>query len=600
MFFRALLSLGIFSVQVHWVIAGHPVLRNTLKVLVAVHCIFAIPTSLRGSLAQILLEEIGAKAGLVEITTHGDIKSKRFILETTGNGVAVVDYDNDGLEDIFLVNGSLLQGFPPGKEPVHHLYRNNGDGTFTDTAARAGVARAGWGQGVAAGDFDNDGNTDLIVSNHGKNLLFRNNGDGTFTEVGEKAGIATEVRRWSTGCAFLDYDRDGWLDLFIANYVHYEDAAAVPPGTNEYCLWKGMPVMCGPRGLRGSPNQLLRNNGNGTFTDVTEKAGITRTQGKYSFGVAIADFDDDGWPDIYVACDMAPNILYRNNRDGTFTDVGVISGSAYNERGYAQAGMGVAAGDYDRDGDFDLVTTNFSDDTPTLYRNDRGWSFSDESAHAGLTRYRQYLGWGIVLVDLLNSGWLDLVMANGHVYPQVDDFPLSTSYRQRRLVFQNQRNGKFEDVTGEAGIAMNERHAARGLAAGDLDNDGRLDLVLNNMNEKPSLLRNVSEGSGHWLKVRTVGTKSNRDGIGAKVSVLVGKLVLVDEVRSGGSYLSQSSLRLHFGLGPARRADDLTVRWPSGLVEDFKAIQADRCVLLKEGSGVAQVVTLKTWPPSGR
>jgi len=528
--------------------------------------------------------DVAQKAGLTAPIVFGGKDTKKYIIETTGTGAAIFDYDNDGWPDIFLVNGTTLEGFPTGEAPTNHLYRNNHDGTFTDVTVKAGLNATGWGQGVCVGDYDNDGWEDLYVTYYGKNRLFHNH-NGVFTEVAEKAGVAGSGKAWGTGCAWVDYDRDGHLDLMIANYVDFDLATAPAPGERPSCMWKGVAVMCGPRGLPGAKNILYHNRGDGTFEDVTTKAHIDRTDGHYAFSVSTLDFDDDGWPDIYVACDSTPSILYRNNRDGTFTDVGVTAGAAFNEDGREQAGMGATIGDYNGDGRLDIFKTNFSDDTSTLYRNNGDGTFDDVTTAAGLGLYTKYLGWGTMFLDVDNDGWPDLLLVNGHVYPEVDKNNLGSNYEEPRILYHNLGKGTFADISAGAGPGINARASSRGLAIGDLWNDGRISAVITNLNAAPSLLVNQVRNSNHWIAIRTVGTKSNRDGIGAHISVKVGTRTLVDEVRSGSSYNSSSDMRVHFGLGSATKVNSVQIRWPSGLLEDFDNLPADSIQTLKEGSG---------------
>ena len=530
--------------------------------------------------------DIAEKAGLNAVNVFGGEDTKKYIIETTGTGVAIFDYDNDGWPDIFVVNGTTLEGFPANQAPTNHLYHNNHDGTFTDVTAKAGLTATGWGQGVCVGDYDNDGWEDLYITYFGKNRLYHND-HGVFTEVAEKAGVAGSGKAWGTGCAFVDYNRDGHLDLMVANYVDFNISTTPTPGEGSSCVWKGVPVMCGPRGLPGAKNILYENRGDGTFTDVTTKALIDQTGGHYAFSVSTLDFDDDGWPDIYVACDSAPSILYHNNHDGTFTDIAVIAGVAFNEDGREQAGMGTTIADYDGDGRLDIFKTNFSDDTPTLYHNDGQGVFSDVTYAAGLGLHTQYLGWGTMFFDFDNDGWPDLVLANGHVYPEVDKFHLSSGYREPRLLYHNNGNGKFTDVSAMAGPAFAVVSSARGLAVGDLWNDGRISILINNVYDKPSLLVNSAHYTNHWVTFKTVGTRSNRDGIGARITVKAGKRLFVDEVRSGSSYISQNDLRVHFGLGSATTMDSVEVRWPSGLLEHFDGLPVDAIHTLREASGVA-------------
>jgi hypothetical protein len=534
--------------------------------------------------------DIADKAGLKMTTVFGGVDSKKYILETTGTGVAIFDYDNDGWPDIFLVNGTTLEGFPSGKDPTNHLFRNNHDGTFTDVTVKTGLEGTGWGQGVCVGDYDNDGWEDLYVTYYGKNRLYHNQG-GVFTEVAEQAGVAGSGKAWGTGCAFVDYDRDGLLDLLVANYVDFDLSTAPAPGERPSCIWKGVPVMCGPRGLPGAKNILYHNRGNGKFEDVTSKAHIDQTDGHYAFSVSTLDFDNDGWPDIYVACDSTPSILYHNNHDGTFTDVAVTAGAAFNEDGREQAGMGTTVADFDGDGKPDIFKTNFSDDTSTLYRNNGDGTFDDVTHAAGLGLHTQYLGWGTMFFDFDNDGWPDLLLVNGHVYPEVDKQHLGSSYQEPRVLYHNNGNGTFSDVSAAAGPGITAVGSSRGLAMGDLWNDGRLSAVISNMNASPSLLVNEVRSANHWIAIRTVGTKSNRDGIGARITVKAGPRTLVDEVRSGSSYDSNNDIRVHFGLGSATKIEWVQIRWPSGLVERFDNLPVDSIKTLKEGSGVAVLVS---------
>ena len=529
--------------------------------------------------------DTAAKAGVLAANVSGDIAKKKYILEMNGSGLAFLDYNGDGHVDLFVVNGSRLD-LAADPKPVSHLYRNNGDGTFTDVTREAGVSDSGWGQGACAADFDNDGHEDLFVTYYGKNRLYHNNGDGTFTEVGEHAGVAGADGRWNSGCAFIDYDRDGKVDLFVANYVDLGPGFSnVPsPGSGEFCQYKGIPIACGPRGLPKAVNYLYHNNGDGTFSDVSVQAGIRATEGHYALGVLTFDYDNDGWPDIYVACDSAASILYHNLRNGTFEDAGISSGLAYNEDGEAQAGMGVAALDCDHDGFVDVVKTNFSDDSPNLYHNNGDGTFSDRVFQAGLGRLRNFLGWGVIAADFDNDGWTDVLIVNGHLTPEIDTARSDSSYRQSKLLYRNLGDGRFENVTPASGADLARLHSSRGAAAADLYNDGRLAVAVNELHEAPSLLVPEAQPRNHWLGIRLAGTWSNRDGIGARVEIETGGMRQVDEVRSGGSYLSQSDLRLHFGVGPAGRVDRVTVRWPSGTVDRISGIPANRHVLIREGT----------------
>jgi hypothetical protein len=541
--------------------------------------------------------DVARTAGLNAKTIYGGEHKNKYLLETTGCGVAFYDYDNDGWLDIFLVNGWRLEGFPAGQEPTSHLFKNNRDGTFTDVTAKAGLMHHGWGQAVCVGDYDNDGFDDLFVSYFGKNVLYHNNGDGTFTDVTDKAGVGGNGKRWNTGCAFVDYDRDGKLDLFVANYIDLDLATAPVPESGP-CLYKGVMVACGPPGLKGGKNILFHNNGDGTFTDVSEASGILSSNGTFGLGVLTGDFDNDGWPDIYVANDSSPSALYQNKKNGKFEDIAVIAGCALSPDGKPQAGMGVSAADYDLDGNLDIVKTNFAGDTPSLYHNLGGANFEDTTFTAGLGAHTQYLGWGCGFFDFDNDGWADILICNGHVYPEVEQLKTEAGYVQRKLLYRNLRNGKFEEVTDMAGPGITTPVAGRGCAFGDFDNDGDIDMVVNTVNGPPQLLRCDSSSGNNWIKVKAIGTKSNRSGIGARVTCIAtfpGETKphrQIDEVRSGGGYFSQGDLRVHFGLGKANKVDVLEVRWPSGQVDTMKDVAANQVVFVKEGAGIVPVEPL--------
>jgi hypothetical protein len=538
---------------------------------------------------------VARESGLNVKTIFGGEHKNKYLLETTGCGVAFYDYDNDGWLDMFLVNGWRLEGFPSGSEPISHLFRNNRDGTFTDVTAKAGVGHSGWGQGVCVGDYDNDGWDDLFVTYYGKNVLYHNNGDGTFTDVSQKAGVAGKGTRWNTGCSFVDYDRDGRLDLFVANYIDMDLATAPVPESGP-CLYKGVLVACGPPGLQGGKNILYHNNGDGTFTDASEAAGIFRANGTYGLGVLTADFDNDGWPDIYVANDSTASALYHNKKNGTFEDVAIEAGCALSPDGKPQAGMGVSAADYDLDGNLDLLKTNFAGDTPSLYRNVGGGNFEDSTFTAGLGAHTQFLGWGCGFLDFDNDGWPDILICNGHVYPEVEQLKTEAGYAQRKLLYKNLRNGRFADVSFQAGSGVSDPAACRGCAFGDFDNDGDIDVVVNTVNDYPQLLRCDSKLDNNWIKIRTIGTKSNRSGIGARLictthpSGETKPHQQIDEVRSGGSYISQSDLRIHFGLGKADKVDVLEIRWPSGHIDTVKDVKANQLIFVKEGEGINRTV----------
>jgi len=549
-------------------------------------------TTPSNGLLNVKFVNVARQAGLNAKTIYGDEQRNRYLLETTGSGAAFFDYDNDNLLDIFLVNGTRLDGLPKDATPTNNLYRNNGDGTFQNVTAKAGLTRSGWGQSASVGDYDNDGDTDLFISGYGKNSLYRNNGDGTFADVSEKSGVANNRTRWGSGAAFLDYDRDGHLDLFVASYIDLDLKTAPLPETGP-CLYKGVMVACGPPGLTGGVNSLYRNNGDGTFSDVSEKSGVTKANGTYGLGVLVADFDNDNWPDIYVANDSAPAALYQNNKNGTFTDIGLEAGAAFSVDGKPQAGMGVSAGDYDRDGWLDIFKTNFSGDTSTLYRNTGKSVFDDVTFPAGIGVNTRWLGWGCGFFDMDNDGWLDVFLVNGHVYPEVAKLTTEAGYAQRKVLYRNLRNGRFEDVSEKVGGAVTEPSPARGCAFGDYDNDGDIDILINNVNALPELLRNESSAPHNWIKIRTVGVKSNRDGIGARIKAVTEDGSQIDEVRSGGSYYSQNDLRVHFGVGKSQKIKSIEIRWPSGQVDTLTDVAVNQTLYVKEGSGIMRTVSAK-------
>ena len=528
--------------------------------------------------------EIGRQAGLEAVTVFGGQKENRYLLETTGCGAAFLDYDGDGRLDVFLVNGTTLEGFPKAQEPTNRLYRNKGDGTFADVTSKAGLVHGGWGQGVCVGDYDNDGHDDLYVTYWGQNVLYRNKGDGTFEDVTEKAGLKGGRTRWGTGCAFLDYDRDGRLDLIAANYIDL-DLATAPVPDSGLCRYKGVKVACGPPGLPGGQNVLYHNKGDGTFEDVSVTSGIQKASGTYGLGVTTFDFDDDGWVDVYVANDSNPSVLYRNNHDGTFTDIGVIAGCGYSQDGKPQAGMGVAVADYDRDGTMDIFKTNFAGDTASLYAN-TGLGYCDDRTFAsGIGINSRWLGWGVGFLDMDRDGWPDVFLVNGHVYPEVEQLQTEAGYKQRKVVYRNLGGGRLEDITERLGAPVTTPKAGRGAAFGDFDNDGNVDVVVNNVHDTPSLYRLVPANSNHWILLKLVGMISNRDAIGARVRCIAGGRAQVEEVRGGGSYISQNDFRVHLGLGVATRIDSLQVRWPNGLEEEWRDVPVDRILTLKEGTG---------------
>lgn len=534
--------------------------------------------------------DVADEAGLDLEFTYGGSEAKRYIIESNGSGVAFLDFDGDSKLDAFLVNGSQLE-LPAGSGPTNRLYRNNGDGAFDDVTRSAGLDRAGWGSAVCAGDADNDGDVDLFVAYWGPDALYRNNGDGTFTETAAQAGVAGGSEQWSSGCTFVDYDRDGLLDLLVSQYQQFDLATAPPPGETSHCEWKGMPVYCGPRGLPFGGVTLFRNAGDGTFEDVSEAAGVRDVRDYYAFTAVAADFDGDGWQDVYIACDSTPSILFLNNGDGTFTDFATETGVAFNEHGFEQGGMGVGLGDFDGDGWLDLVKTNFADDYPNLYRSNDGVFFEDICVRAGLASNPQYVGWGVEFVDLDNDGWQDIFQANGHVYPELDrQTKVLETYNQRNLVYRNLEGKRFEDVTAMAGDGLLQSRSSRGAAFGDYDDDGDIDALVMNMGARVSLLRNDLPAGPNWIRLQLRGTSSNRSAIGATVTIEAGGARQTRAVVSQSSYVSHNDLRPHFGLGGADRVDAIAVRWPSGDSETFPGVASGATWLLAEGSGEAAAV----------
>ncbi|MFZ0319129.1 MAG: CRTAC1 family protein [Candidatus Sulfotelmatobacter sp.] len=543
--------------------------------------------------APVVFADVTHAAGLDQFHHKSGEAEKITILETVGSGVALLDYDNDGWLDIYLVNGSTF-GALKGKEvaPRAMLFHNNHDGTFTDVTEKAGVANESWGFGAVVGDYDNDGWPDIYVSNFGKNRLYHNNHDGTFTDVAEKAGVA--LGGWSTGATWGDYDHDGFLDLFVPGYVKFDPENPPIAGRGGRaagsCQFRGVNVMCGPRGLPGESDHLFHNNGDGTFTDVSVKAGVADTNGYYGLASVFVDVDDDGWIDLAVANDSVPKYLYRNKHDGTFEDISYVSGFALNDEGREQAAMGIAVGDYNRDGRVDFCITNFSDDYYTLYRNEGGADFTDVSFAAGIANATiPFLGWGTGFLDFDNDGMLDIFFANGHVYPGVDKQDWGTTWAQRPLLFRNLNGTKFEEVAAATGSGLAAVVPARGAAFGDLFNDGHIDVVINALGSTPLLLRNVMKNSNHWLELRLVGAaKSPRDAIGAKVFVTTGKVRQRGDVFSGGSYASSSDQRVHFGLGQAATVDKVEIFWPDGLKEQGSIPTVDRIFTAVEGKGISE------------
>jgi len=539
---------------------------------------------------QVTFVDVARDAGLVHPSIYGGLDRKRFIIETNGAGAAFLDYDNDGRLDALVLSGTRLEegtrrdaSWPAGKAPTNRLYRNRGEGRFTDATDAAGLRRTGWASSVCAGDYDNDGWTDLFVTYYGRNVLFHNE-RGRFVDVTERAGLAARATRWGSGCTFLDYDRDGRLDLFVANYLVLDLETAAEPGQGANCLWKGIPVNCGPKGLVTDVNLLFHNEGAGVFRDVSEPSGVSKVTGRYSMTAAAADLDADGWTDIYVACDSTAAILYRNNRDGTFTDVALASGAAVSELGNEQAGMGLGVGDFDLDGVLDLFKTHFADDIPALYRGSSGGRFEDVATAAGLGVQNRYVEWGAGTPDLDNDGWPDLFYATGNVYPEIEARLPGYPHRGPKVVFRNRGGARFEDVSARSGQGATATHSSRGVAFGDYDEDGDVDALVMNMNEPPSLLRNEYRGGHGWLGVRLTGARSNRSGIGATVVVEAGGRRQARAVLSQSSYYSHDDLRLHFGLGAAKKADSVEVRWPSGHVDVLRDVAGNRTITIREGS----------------
>jgi len=526
--------------------------------------------------------DVAAAAGLNAVVVSGD-PDLTSVVEVTGSGVAIFDYDNDGLPDIFVVQGDRLK---PGPEPLTpHLYHNLGGLRFEDVTQKAGIGHTGWGQGVCAGDADNSGNVDLFIGQWGHNVFLHNMGNGTFHDETRERGLDRSNPRWSTGCAFIDYDRDGWLDLVVANYIDYSAQPAPRPRDRSGCNWKGIRVPCGPRGLTGETMTLYHNDGHGHFTDVTKQAGVETPREYYGFTVLTGDFDNDGWPDFYVTCDSTPSLYFHNKRNGTFEEIGLPTGLAVNEDGREQAGMGATAADYDGDGYLDIFKTNFSSDTNTLYRNLGDGTFSDVTSRAGLSVHTQYVKWGTAFVDIDNDSWKDLFIADGHVYPFVERYGLGEEFHQPRQLFWNRGDGQFFDMSNTAGPGITAKHSSRGIAVGDLDNDGSEEIVVVNLFEPPSLLKNFGR-RGNALLVRAL-TASGRDAPGARITVTTGHRTQVDEVRSGGYHISQGDFRVHFGMGQATKAD-VAIRWPQGAVETLKDVEANQWIVVREGKGIVE------------
>jgi hypothetical protein len=535
------------------------------------------------------LTDISASAGL-KPAICGGIAQKDYIIEVMGCGVAFFDYDNDGWMDLFVPSGTRLDDSAP--DATNRLYRNNRDGTFTDVTAQAGLVRKGWATGVTIADYNNDGNEDIFVTYWGQNVLYRNNGDGTFTDVTKEAGLAFPGHDWGSGCTWVDYDRDGYLDLFVSRYIGFDFESVPKRGVSQDCNWKGIPVNCGPRGLRTTIPSLYHNNRDGTFTDVSKRSGISSASGSYGLTAVTADLDDDGWPDIYMAGDSTPSFFFHNRKDGTFREEAVLRGIALSEDGMEQAGMGVALGDYNVDGNVDIVKTHFSDDTPALYLNDGKGNFIDATIRSGLGVETRYVTWGVGMIDLDNDGLPDLFMVTGSIYPELEDKLPQYPYRTSRVLFRNLGGGRFEELMDEAGPGVTDVHSSRGCAFGDFDNDGDMDILIWNMNELPSLLRNDVTSGGHWLKVRLEGVQTNRSAIGSKVTVNYGERVQAQYVTAQASYLSVHDKRLHFGLGKATSAE-VTVRWTNGNIERVGKVPVNSLITIREGRGVIGTDQLK-------
>ena len=526
--------------------------------------------------------DVAATAGLTAPVIYGGIDHKEYIIEANGCGCAFFDYDNDGWIDIFLLSGSQLAGAPPGT--TNRLYKNNRDGTFTDVTSQSGLEAVGWANGVCIGDYNNDGNEDLFCTYFGQNRLYRNLGNGTFKDVTKEAGLLDSEVRWGAGCSFLDYNLDGHLDLFVSNYLKFDFDHVPKPGANVNCNWKGIPVNCGPKGLPFGRHSLYKNNGDGTFTDVSLESGVGTPRPSYGMTVVCADFNEDGWPDIYVACDSTPSLLFINMHDGTFSEEGIERGVALNYDGEEEAGMGVGVGDYDLDGHLDIFKTHFIDDTDVLYHNDGSGTFDDWTRKARIGVETRFASWGAGIFDLDNDGWPDIFFVTGSVYPEVEKLLPENPNKSPRILFRNLGNGNFEEIK-DAGPGVITPHCSRGCAFGDFDNDGDLDILVLNMNEPPSLLRNDLKGTHHWLKVKLVGTKSNRSAIGARVLARYGGRTQAQEVLSQSSFYSCNDFRLHFGLGEVTMAE-LTIRWPGGQTEKVSDVKCDQLITIQEGHGI--------------
>jgi enediyne biosynthesis protein E4 len=539
--------------------------------------------------SEVIFMDVAKEAGVTASHVWGGRETQKYLIEIKGSGLAFFDFDNDGWLDIYLPNGIRLEEtYTPETAPISRLYKNNRDGTFQDITAHAGVGRTGWGTGVCIGDFDNDGWDDLFCTYWGHNILYHNNGDGTFSDVTRQAGLYGDRTRWGTGATFLDYDRDGYLDLFVANYVELDISKVAKPGEPGGCTWRNRPAPCGPMGLPPGINILYHNNGDGTFSDVSGKAGILKPGPHYSITPVSYDFDNDGWPDIFVAVDSLPTLYFHNEHNGTFSEMGLVAGCAYNEEAREQAGMGVAVGDFNCDGWLDVFKTHFQEDTPILLQKNSNCTFSDVTYSAGLNGFNKYVGWGTGFMDYDNDGWPDIFWVTGHVYPGFIKDNVDT-YRSPRVVLRNSGNGKFQDVSAQLGPGVNQRFCSRGSAYGDYDNDGDKDVLVMNLNEPPSLIRNEGGNKNNSVTVKLKGTACNRSAIGARVRVVVGEHSQINEVSSGGSVMSQSDLRLQFGLGKSTMVDLLEIRWATTQKTDsFKKVEANQFLTIKEGAGIVK------------
>lgn len=525
--------------------------------------------------------DIAERSGISEPVSFGNKSKNSYLIETTGTGAAILDYDLDGDNDVLIVNGVTLDQHREGTGRPSFLYRNNGKGVFTEVAEQAGLTKVGWGQGVCVGDYDNDGAPDLLLTYHGVDALYHNKRDGTFDDTTARAGLLTEGVRWGAGCAFFDYDKDGLLDLFIANYVDMALDEMPEPGSSKSCYWRTLPVSCGPRSLPKARNYLYRNRGGGRFEDVSDAAGILAPGPRFALGVVAADFNNDSWTDLYVACDQSPSLLYENRGDGTFEERALEAGVAYNFHGVLQAGMGVAIADYDGDGFLDIAKTNFQGDLPSLYVNEDGEFYEDLAQQAGLGA-NKLLGWGALFEDFDQDSFPDLFTANGHIYPEVDGAGIGESYRQRTLFYRNEGDGRFADMSAQAGPALQEARPARGVAAGDIDGDGRPEVLIVNVNEPPSLLKNTAAG-GAYVSLLLQGTKSNRSAIGARITLEAGGRTQIRDVVGGGSYYSHSDFALFFGLGGSKAVDRVEIAWPSGERQEFRGLDTNARYLIVEG-----------------